>query len=60
MGFQNHADIISSISNSQRYRMFLGCFDQLHYLKGNEREQVQAFCLLTICRRTLEGTFIDL
>lgn len=37
MGLQDHADIISSISDCQRDRVLFGGFDQLHDLETQER-----------------------
>lgn len=38
MSLQDHADIISSISNGQRDRVLLGGFDQLHDLERRQRK----------------------
>lgn len=39
MGLEDHADIISSISNGQCDRVLLGGFDQLHNLETQRRHQ---------------------
>lgn len=38
MGLQDHADIISSISNRKCDRVLLGVFDQLHNLEMKRQE----------------------
>lgn len=40
MGLQDHADIISSISNGQSDWVLLGGFDQLHNLERQQRKSV--------------------